>query len=77
MTAIKVTVHLFSMLRQGRFSVSDIDLEEGATVTDLLDRLDLDTSHVEVVMVNAKSGTFIQRLNEGDRITLIPPIGGG
>jgi sulfur carrier protein ThiS len=72
-----VDVNLYSYLREDRFSRSDIELEVGSTITDLLHQLQLTTDDVGVVMVNAKSGTFKQVLSQGDRITLIPPIDGG
>ena len=72
-----VDVSLYSYLRDNRFSRSDVELTDGSTVTDLLQRLDLTTEDVGVVMVNAKNGTFKQALAQGDRITLIPPIDGG
>jgi sulfur carrier protein ThiS len=72
-----VDVNLYSYLREDRFSRSDIELEVGSTITDLLHQLQLTTDDVGVVMVNAQSGTFKQVLSQGDRITLIPPIDGG
>ena len=52
-------------------------MPEGATVTDLLDKLRIPLKDVGVVVVNSRSGTFQQKLNADDRITFIPPIGGG
>jgi sulfur carrier protein ThiS len=72
-----VRVSLYSALRIDRFSETEVELLEGATVKDLLEKLDLSLQDIGVVMVNARSGTFQQRLQPGDRITLIPPIGGG
>jgi sulfur carrier protein ThiS len=72
-----VRVSLYSSLRIDRFSETEVELLEGATVKDLLEKLDLSLQDIGVVMVNARSGTFQQRLQPGDRITLIPPIGGG
>jgi sulfur-carrier protein len=74
---IRVQVHLYSTLRVNRFDEAVIELREGATVTDLLDKLSLALGEVGTVMVNAKSGTFQQPLKAGDRVTLLPAIGGG
>jgi sulfur carrier protein ThiS len=52
-------------------------LPEGAAVADLLDKLQIPLQDVGIVVVNARSGTFQQKLQADDRITLIPPIGGG
>ena len=74
---MRVRVSLYSALRIDRFSEAEVELPEGATVNDLLEKLGLPQQDVGIVMVNARSGTFQQRLQQGDRITLIPPIGGG
>lgn len=73
----RVQVSLYSALRIDRFSEAEVELPENATVTDLLEKLDLPLQDIGIVMVNAHSGTFQQMLQPGDRITLIPPIGGG
>lgn len=74
---MQVKVNLYSVLRHGRFPEADVELTEGALVTDLLNKLELSLQDVGIVMVNARSGTFQQKLKPGDRITLIPHIGGG
>ena len=77
MMTMRVLVSLYSALRISRFSEAEVELSEGATVTDLLDKLQIPLQDVGVVVVNARSGTFQQKLQAGDRITLIPPVGGG
>ena len=74
---IRVRVSLYSSLRINRFSEAEVELPEGAAVTDLLDKLQIPLQDVGGVVVNARSGTFQQKLQADDRITLIPPIGGG
>ncbi|MCX5838495.1 MAG: MoaD/ThiS family protein [Deltaproteobacteria bacterium] len=77
MMAMRVLVNLYSSLRIDRFAEAEIELPEGAAVTDLLDKLHIPLKDVGIVVVNARSGTFQQKLQADDRITLIPPIGGG
>jgi molybdopterin converting factor small subunit len=74
---MRVRVSLYSALRIDRFAEDEVELPEGATVIDLADRLQIALQDIGIVMVNARSGTFQQTLQPGDRITLIPPIGGG
>ena len=74
---MRVRVSLYSALRIDRFAEAEVELTEGATINDLLEKLDLPLQDIGIVMVNAHSGTFQQRLQPGDRITLIPAIGGG
>ncbi|MCX5837668.1 MAG: MoaD/ThiS family protein [Deltaproteobacteria bacterium] len=77
MMAMRVLVSLFASLRIDRFAEAMVELAEGATVNDLLDKLHIPLKDVGIVVVNARSGTFQQTLKADDRITLIPPIGGG
>jgi sulfur carrier protein ThiS len=74
---MRVLVSLFASLRIDRFAEAMVELPEGAAVNDLLVKLHIPLKDVGVVVVNARSGTFQQKLNADDRITLIPPIGGG
>jgi sulfur-carrier protein len=74
---MRVRVSLYSALCIDRFAEDEVELPEGATVIDLADQLQIALQDIGIVMVNARSGTFQQKLQAGDRITLIPPIGGG
>lgn len=74
---ICVSVSLFSSLRVDRFDKSQVELPAGSTVTDLMVRLHIPLQDVGIVVVNNRSGTFQQKLQENDKLTLIPPIGGG
>jgi molybdopterin converting factor small subunit len=77
MMTMRVWVSLYSALRIDRFSEAEVELPEGAAVTDLLDKLQIPLQDVGIIVVNARSGTFQQKLQADDRITLIPPIGIG
>ena len=74
---MRVLVSLYSGLRIDRFAEAEVELPEGAAVADLLDKLQIPLQDIGIVVVNARSGTFQQKLQADDRITLIPPIGGG
>ena len=66
-------------------SASTIELEEGATVADLLQRLISDQSlrlfggtlRGIAVSVNAEYAQSTHRLREGDEVGLLPPVSGG
>ncbi len=74
---MQVTVELFSYFRDNRFDTDKVDLPEGARVADLLTQLKINPVSVGVLMVNGNSGTQNDQLNMGDKVTLIPIIGGG
>lgn len=74
---MQVRVALFSYFRDGRFAEGDVALPAGAAVADLLAHLRIVPQEVGVLFVNGRSGTFKDRLDAGDRVTVIPMIGGG
>ena len=74
---MQVAVELFSYFRQGRFKQSTVELPREATVADLLIQLEINLSDVGIIVINGKPGTTKTLLQPGDRVTLIPIIGGG
>ncbi len=54
-----------------------LSLEPGTTVVELLQHLGIRKQEVESVYINSREGTFAQELRTGDRISLLPVIGGG
>jgi molybdopterin synthase catalytic subunit len=76
---VKVRVLLFAGLRE-RAGASEIELElpEGASVQQALERLHHVTDGVPVVMaVNQEYAPESQTLQTGDEVALIPPVSGG
>ena len=72
-----VDVTLYPPLRYNRFSRAPVSLEEPATIDTLLDHLAINQHEVGSVYVNGEYGIFSQPLAHGDRVTLLPLIGGG
>jgi len=55
-----------------------VDLADGSTLADLLGRLGVPPSEVHLAIVNGRATPgFAIILQEGDRIGLFPPVGGG
>jgi molybdopterin synthase catalytic subunit len=76
---MRVSVLLFAGLRE-RAGASELELElpEGARVSDALERLRELTAGVPVVMaVNQEYARAEQVLEPGDEMALIPPVSGG
>ena len=76
---MEVTVRLFAMLRE-RAGAGELvlDLPEGASVRDALDRLgDLAEDLPLVLAVNREYAPEHQVLGAGDELALIPPVSGG
>jgi molybdopterin converting factor small subunit len=83
---VQVRVRLFANLREklaqprGRGSV---ELEEGATLADLLARLEIPQAQAQMVLVNGEQAPRDPRrrarliLEEGDTVSVFPPVAGG
>jgi molybdopterin converting factor subunit 1 len=74
-----VSVRLFASLRERAGAEEiELDLPEGAVVTDALERLAGVTEGMHVVMaVNQEYADAGTRLEAGDELALIPPVSGG
>ena len=77
-----VRVKLFATLRHYAPSEAiglpfEVDLAEGATVTDLIHHLSLPAEEVKIVYINARARPEDWCLESGDEIGIFPPIGGG
>lgn len=77
MLKIKVEVRLFATLRDGRDKVVEVEVEENATVSEVLKKLEIKKEDVALLLINGKDGKLDDRLEKGDYISLFPPIGGG
>lgn len=74
---MKISVHLQSILREGRFKAAEIDAPSGCTTGALIDLLGIPRSRIGIIVVNRADATFEQMLVQGDKVTLFPPLGGG
>jgi molybdopterin converting factor small subunit len=77
-----IDVHLHTILQrqgsQGRISSLFIDLQEGSTLSVLLQRLELKANTDELLMViNTHTADLNQVLQDGDEVHLIPALSGG
>lgn len=61
----------------GRPVEQRVELPPGSRIHDLLARLGLPEAEVGFLLVNRGDGSFDRVLQDGDRVTIIPPIGGG
>ena len=72
-----VEVRLFESLKKHQPQGGKARLSMGSRVSDLLDALGISMDDVGILMVNRADGRFDQLLQNGDVVTVIPPIGGG
>jgi molybdopterin synthase sulfur carrier subunit len=79
---ITVHVKLFATLRRYRPGLDlgeafPVELPEGSTVGDLVQRLGLPGEEVKIVFVNALFRDRAHVLADGDELGIFPPVGGG
>ncbi|HID98047.1 MAG TPA: MoaD/ThiS family protein [Thermodesulfobacteriaceae bacterium] len=72
-----VRVKLFGGLREGRFTVKDIETCRTATVNDIVEKLGIESQEVGVTMINSRHCSMGCTLNNGDQVAIFPMIGGG
>ncbi len=75
---VKLMATLRSKLPPETRGATQLDLDAGATVATVFERLGIDLGAVHAVMVNDEMELDRQRpLVEGDSLVLIPPVAGG
>jgi molybdopterin converting factor small subunit len=79
---MKVYVKLFALLREhhpgpNRSIPLEVELPEGAVVSDLVPRLNLPEKLVRNAFINNATATLTTELNDGDKVSLFPPVVGG
>lgn len=79
---MKVVVRLHSVFRlktpEGVINLVEMDLELGATVAEVVEKLDLGAHQRRMlVVVNGRVVDLDQSLEDGDEVRLMPAISGG
>ena len=74
---MQVKVKLFATFRNGRGKEVNLEMKPGATVRDILKLIDIKEDEIAILLVNGKDGKFDTVLEEGDYLSLFPPVGGG
>ena len=72
-----IKVKLFASFRNGRFNEKDWDYVEGITVSRILEKLNINTKNLGVLLVNSRHRETDYRLKEGDTLAIFPLLGGG
>jgi len=72
---MRVQVKLFFHLRKDR--IKDVELADGSDAGELIRQLGIRLEDVGVLSINDQQATLDQKLEDGDIISIIPPIGGG
>lgn len=76
--AIHISIHLFATL--ANFQPDNADkypIEPGTSVQDILIKLRVPLEDVRLVFINGVKGAMGSIPQDGDRVGVFPPVGGG
>lgn len=74
---MKVNLKLFASLREGRFKEETAELENDSRVIDVIKKYNLPLEEVAICLVNGRDADKEHQLQNGDTVSLFPPVGGG
>lgn len=75
---MQVRVKLMGMLKPKNPPGNVLELADGATIDDVLTRLEIDPARVQVYTINGALERNRQRvLQANDEFSALPPVGGG
>lgn len=74
---ISVEVRLFATFREGRQNKYFLELDDGTTVLDVLNLLNINPEEASIILINGKNVDVTKVLSNGDVLSLFPPVGGG
>lgn len=74
---MKVLVKVFATLRENREKEAMKELDEGTTILQVIQSLDIPVDDVAIIMLNGRSCETDVVLKEADVLALFPPVGGG
>lgn len=74
---MQVNVKLFATLREGRFKENKMEINGDGKVYDVIQKCDVSFEDVAISMVNGRDVDNDHKLQEGDTVSLFPPVGGG
>ncbi len=74
---IKAEVRLFAYFREGREKKQIMEFEEGTTISQVIEALNIDEKEVSIALLNGIDGSLDRQIKDGDIVALFPPVGGG
>ncbi len=74
---MEIEVRLFATFRQGREKIQKIKIRENTTILDILNIIDIKEEEVAIMLLNGRDATSDRIVQDGDVVSLFPPVGGG
>jgi len=81
--SMKVELNLFASLaryapdKTGSHSHRMLDVAEGTTIMELLNRMELPIDKIKMIFLNGLHAAGDEVLRDGDRVGVFPPVAGG
>ncbi len=72
-----IEVRLFATLREERGKKIYFEYEEGINTDRIIKLLKIKEEDVAILLINGRDGDLKIELNEGDVVSIFPPVGGG
>ena len=72
-----IEVRLFATLRDGRGQVLQMDPAVISTAGDILQKLEIPAETVAILLINGFHSKPENPVQDGDVVSLFPPVGGG
>ena len=79
---MEIELHLYASLKRdlpvkGDGTSRRIDVDQGTTIEDLLDRFSIPADTVRIILLNGVHAGGGRVLKDGDRLGVFPPLAGG
>lgn len=72
-----IKVRLFATLRENRGKEFMLDVPQGSTPVDIIEKLNISKEEIAILLINGRDGEFGVELVDKDIVSIFPPVGGG
>jgi sulfur-carrier protein len=72
-----ITVKLFASFRLGRFEEKVLEVQPGVSIRQIVTSLGIPETGTGILLLNGRHGHLEDAVQEGDTVSLFPPVGGG
>lgn len=79
---MKIELHLYASLAkylppEAKCKTLIMDIDKNSTIRDIIEQMNIDEKSVKLIFLNGIHADVRNRLKDGDRIGIFPPVGGG
>lgn len=74
---MKIKVRLFATLRVGRGKELHLELDDGNSTSEIINKLGIPEDEVAILLINGRDGLLSTELKDEDVVSIFPPVGGG